>query len=87
MRVLVLVLCLLDLVLAGLTFAGIARPDALLGLVATWVGEGQAWEEGRLDRSGRERLLGVVERAQTPALIVLFGWSFLCGALLAWLRL
>lgn len=87
LRLLVLPLCLLDLALAALAFALLARPDALLGLVADWAGEGEAWEQGRLDAAARERLLGMTRRARVPVLFGLFGWSFLCGALLMWARI
>lgn len=86
MRALVLAVCMLDLALAGLCFVLLARPEALLASIAAWVGEGQAWEEGRLDAAARDRLLRLARRAQIPALFALFGWSYLCGAALTWLR-
>lgn len=75
-------LAVLDLALGLAVFALLARPEAFLGVVAALVGQGRAWDEGRLGEEERRQLLHVAERAAFPALTLLFGWSFMTGALL-----
>ena len=87
MRILVLLLSATNLVLALGVFTLVARPEQLLGVFASLAGEREAWDSGRLDEATRQHLLTLARRAQTPALIFLFGWSFLCGAVLTWSRL
>lgn len=82
MRGLAGVLAVLDLLLALGVFSLIARPEVFLGLLATLAGEGAAWDEGRLDEAGRQRLLLLADRAAVPGLLLLFCNSFLVGALL-----
>ena len=86
-RALVLVLAASNLVLALGVFALVARPEQVLGLFASLTGDKDALDEGRLDEASRQHLLMLARRSQTPALILLFGWSFLCGAVLTWARL
>lgn len=87
MRSLAAAAALLDLLLSLVTFALLARPELFLGLIAQAVGVGEAWRTGRLDEEGRTRLLRVAERAGVPALALLFGFSFIAGALLLLSRL
>lgn len=86
-QALVLILAVSDLALALGVFALVARPEATLGLFAALTGDKEALDDGRLDEASRQNLLTLARRAQTPALILLFGWSFLCGAVLTWARL
>ncbi len=87
MLVLAALLSAADVALGLLVFTLLARPEALLGALARVTGDGAAWDAGRLDDAGRRRLLHLAERAALPALLLLFGWSFLCGALLLAARL
>lgn len=87
MRVLAAALGLIDLLLSLGVFALAARPELFLGLIAALLGERQAWLSGRMREEERQRLLGLAERACVPALILLFGWSFLTGALMLASRL
>ena len=72
--------------------AALALLNLLLGLgvfalVASLLGEGDALLSGRMGEEGRQRLVRVAERLAVPALILLFCWSFLTGALLLYGRL
>lgn len=87
MTLLAAALGLVDVLLGLVVFSLLARPEAFMGLLASLTGDGAAWEEGRLDEAGRLRLLTLSSRASYLALILLFAWSFLAGALLLASRL
>ena len=87
MRALSAALALLNLLLGLGVFALVARPEMFLALVASLLGERDALLSGRMGEEGRQRLVRVAERLAVPALILLFCWSFLTGALLLYGRL
>jgi hypothetical protein len=73
--------------LALLVFTLIARPERLYGTLARWVELDEAYELGRLGVADEERLERFAQRLVGPALVLLFAWSFLAGALVVWSRL
>ena len=85
--VVVYLLGLSNLVLALLTFVWLARPDKVLGILAHLNGLSEEWRLGRLLIRDRQRLLLLSERLRFPALVLLFGWSFFCGAVMRFLYL
>ena len=84
---LVYLLGLSNLVLALMTFVLLARPDKMLGILAHLTGLSEEWRLGRLLRTDQQRLLLLSERLRLPALLLLFGWSFFCGAVMRFLYL
>lgn len=80
-------LALSDVVLAFLCFVLFARPEALLGLLAGLSGRRVAWREGRLTEADEDALFDLAARLRGPLLAALFGWSFVCGAVVTVSRL
>lgn len=72
-----------DAVLAGLVFTLVGRPSRALGFLCAVTGRRADWDAGRLPESDELRLLGMADRLRLPALVGLFAWSFVVGALLA----
>ena len=83
--VLVYVLGFSNLMLAMLTFILLARPDKMLGILSYLSGEIDTWRLGMLLRQDQQRLLILGEKLRWPALLLLFGWSFFCGAAIRFL--
>ena len=75
-----------NLMLAMLTFVLLARPDKMMGLLARLSGDGEAWRLGTLMHQEQQKLLLLGHQLQWPALFLLFGWSFFCGALIRFLH-
>jgi hypothetical protein len=75
------------LFIGGVVFVAIARPNYLLGWIAWWMGERQAWREGRITEREKERYHGLIIRSYPVLLLVVFAWAFLVGAVLAFHRL
>ena len=83
-----LVVCLLgfsNLVLAMSTFILLARPDKMMGLLAYLSGDIRSWRLGTLVQQDQQRLMLLGNQLQIPALVLLFGWSFFCGAAIRFL--
>jgi hypothetical protein len=77
-----------SLILFGATvFASIARPHLLLGWVAWWSGEREAWLDGTLSDEQQQRYYSLLSRGQPFLLMLVFAWSFLVGAVVALSRL
>ena len=73
--------------LALLVFTLLARPERLYGPLARWVDLDEALEQGTLGEDDEARLDRLARRLVIPALLLLFAWSFLAGALVVWSRL
>lgn len=78
---------LLAVGLALLVFTLLARPERLYGPLARWADLEEAYAQGRLRVADEERLDRLARSLVPPALLLLFAWSFLAGALLVWSRL
>jgi hypothetical protein len=74
-----------NLVLAMSTFILLARPDKMLGILAYLSGDIEAWRLGVMLRQDQKRLILLGNKLQLPALVLLFGWSFFCGAAIRFL--
>jgi len=81
----VYILGLSNLLLALLTFVLLARPDKMLGILAYFSGDSEAFRLGKMLQHERNKLIMLGERIRWPVLILLFGWSFFCGALIRFL--
>ena len=86
-QLLALILGASNVLLAVSVFVLMARPERALGWLARLNGMGDVWLSGRLSEADEERLLTLADRLRWPMLILLFGWSFVCGAILTWSRL
>lgn len=86
-RIVALLLCLTDLALAMAVFTLLARPERFVGFFAAAAGEEERWQAGQLDEVEQDQLLGLARAAQKPALLLLFAWSFVTGAVMTWARL
>ncbi len=84
---LVLFLSALDFTMAVVTFTAFARPEKLVPVVARVFRRDAAWEQGLLDPLEEDLLVEMVLRLRGPMLAGMFAWSFLCGAVVAWVRL
>lgn len=73
--------------LAVLVFILMARPERAIGWLCALQGMRGTWLAGRLSEQDEARLLTLAQRLGFPALFLLFGWSFVCGALLTWAQL
>lgn len=82
---LVYILGFSNLMLAMLTFVLLARPDKMLGILSFLSGEAEAWRLGMLLQQDQQRLLILGDKLRWPALLLLFGWSFFCGAVIRFL--
>ncbi len=80
-------LALSDVSLAFACFLLFARPESVLGPLARATGRGRAWQEGRLTEADEDALLDLAARLRPPLLAALFGWSFVCGAVVTVSRL
>ena len=65
----------------------VSRPDKLLGLLVLFSGEQEAWHSGRIDGELEKKHYEVAKRIEWLIVFALFGWSVLCGALLAYAQL
>ena len=74
-----------NLMLALVTFVLLARPDKMLGVLARIQGVSEAWRMGTLLQKEQLKLLQIGHNLRTPALLLLFGWSFFCGATIRFL--
>lgn len=76
-----------NVVLALVVFVLMARPERALGWLCFFNGMHEIWLAGRLSEEDETRLLTLARRLGGPSLLLLFGWSFVCGALLTWAQL
>ena len=76
-----------NVILAVGVFIVMARPERALGFLCHLAGLGEIWRSGRLSEADETRLLILAHQLRWPMLILLFGWSFVCGAVLTWSRL
>ena len=83
--VLVYGLGLSNLMLAMLVFVLLARPDKMMGLLASVNGRSEEFRLGRLGQQDYRRFLELAEGLHWPAIALLFGWSFFSGALIRFL--
>jgi hypothetical protein len=86
-QLLVWVLGASNVFLAVLVFVLMARPERALGLVCRLSGMTDVWLSGRLSEAEEARLLVLARRLGWLLLVLLFGWSFVCGAILTWSQL
>ncbi|MEC7986708.1 MAG: hypothetical protein VX278_16190 [Myxococcota bacterium] len=70
-----------------LCFVFVSRPDKLLGILVLFSGEQEAWHSGRIDGELEKKHYEVAKRIEWLIVFALFGWSVLCGALLAYAQL
>ena len=75
------------MLLALAVFVLLARPERAMGWLSTLSGMREVWLSGRLSEQDEARLLSLASRLRVPMLLLLFGWSFVCGAILTWARL
>ena len=68
-------------------FVLLSRPEKLLGLLVIFSGEQEAWHSGRIDGELEKKHYAIAKRVEWLVLLALFGWSVLCGALLAYAQL
>ncbi len=80
-------LALSSILLALGAFVLLARPEQVLGWLAILGSLREVWLSGRLSEEEEDRLMAMAHRLQGPALVLLFSWSFFCGAVLALVRL
>lgn len=65
-------------------FVAHARPDAALGVAARLAGQAELLDRGRLSQEAEDHLLAMISGARWPLTGLVFGWSFVGGATLAW---
>lgn len=82
----VLVWCLgaSNVAMALVVFLVMARPEHMLGWLCHLHGMRDIWRAGKLSAADEAKLLGVAVRLRAPMLVLLFGWSFVSGAILTW---
>lgn len=74
---------LVAVLLSTAALALFARPRSLFGPLAWLDDRIGAWHEGRFGDADEERLLSLAARLRWPVLALVFGWSFVAGAMLA----
>jgi hypothetical protein len=75
------------LLIGGVVFVAIARPAYLLGWVAWWAGQREAWRKDRLTERELGQYQSLILRSYPMLLVMVFAWAFLVGAVLAFQRL
>jgi hypothetical protein len=86
-QLLALTLGAANIVLAVAVFIVMARPERALGWLCRLNGMADIWRSGRLSEADETRLLALAVQLRGPLLALLFGWSFVCGAILTWSQL
>jgi hypothetical protein len=76
-----------DVVLAVVVFVLFARPEQSLVFAAWMSGTSKELYAGGLDAPALARLGGLGRRLRRGLLALLFAWSFLCGAAIAFGRI
>ena len=70
-----------------LCFVLLSRPEKLLGILVIFSGEQEAWHSGKIDSDLEQKHYAVAKKLEWLVLFALFGWSVLCGGLLAYAQL
>ncbi|MEL6341870.1 MAG: hypothetical protein AAFV53_01975 [Myxococcota bacterium] len=86
-QLLAMALATSDIALAMAVFVLMARPERAMGWLCRLNGMRELWLSGRLTEQDESRLLALAHRLRWPMLWLLFGWSFVCGAILTWAQL
>ena len=76
-----------NLIVAMLVFVLMTRPEKMLGIVAYLTDLHADWKQGSITEEDLYRLMRVAKKIQWLALFSLFGFSFMCGSLIAFLQL
>jgi len=87
LELLTVVLIFSDVALSAAVFALVARPDVGVVWVLRRAGLGEAWFEEDVSPEEIARLRSGARAAGALGLGLVFGWSFLVGALLTVLRM
>jgi len=82
-----LALAAISVVLAMVTFLVLARPELGAAWTARRMGLWEAYTAGTLEVEVEEALFRTVRTARIPLVLLLFGWSFCAGAVIALSRL
>ena len=85
--VLIFLLMLINLIMALSVFVLMARPEKMMFFLAYLGGTQAKWEQGLVDEQEEQRLMFLAKRLQSVGLLMLFAYSFLCGALISYLQL
>ena len=80
-------LAITNIMLAMSVLVLMLRPEKAFGWLSSLVRQEDAWRMGQLSEDDVDRLRYLAIRLHRPLLLLLFSWSFFCGALLSWVRL
>ena len=82
-----LTLAAVSVFLALVTFLVLARPELGAAWTARRLGLWEGYSAGTLELEVEEALFRTVRSARVPLVLLLFGWSFCAGAVIALSRL
>ena len=87
LSVVVGLLAVTNIMLAMSVLVLMLRPEKAFGWLSSLLSKDDDWRLGQLSQEDADRLRHLAFRLQRPLLLLLFSWSFFCGALLSWVRL